>query len=82
MEIIGFKMREQRGFEIYKNAGGNITIKQFDPLEQKDIIMVFTKYEALHLHNMMDKMIDISEGMIESILENEEGEENNGRESK
>jgi hypothetical protein len=81
MEIIGFKMRGQRGFEIYKNAIGDITIKQIDPFEDKEIIMVFTKYEAMNLQNMMDKLIDIAEDTIEQILENEDGEENDGQES-
>lgn len=69
MEIIGFKMKEQRGFEIYKNMGGNITIKQFDPQENKEIILILTKYEAINLQGMINKMIDIAEDTIEQIFE-------------
>jgi hypothetical protein len=69
MEIIGFKMKEQRGFEIFKNMAGNITIKQFDPQENKEIILILTKYEAINLQGMINKMIDIAEDTIEQIFE-------------
>jgi len=82
MEIIGFKMREQRGFELFKNANGDITIKQIDPYLDQEALIVLTKDEAEHLQNLLSSMIEIAEDLISPILENEDGDQNDGKESR
>ena len=65
--IIGYKMRQQMGFEIFKNQNGDITIEQVDPYQAEKITIALSKAEAKALRDMLDEMIEIAEEPIEQI---------------
>jgi adenylate kinase family enzyme len=73
-------MSDQRGFEVFLNGNGTISIKQLDPLTNHENLVVLSKSEADALQGfLLDLMPDTVE-LIEEIEEMQEGEQNDGNE--
>jgi hypothetical protein len=77
---IGYKMSEQRGFEVFLNGNGTISIKQLDPLTNHENLIVLSKSEADALQSCLLELIPDTVDLIEEITENQEGEQSNGNE--